>query len=194
MKLFLLRHEKRPLDNPEFFTKLTEQGLEDTTNITKKLYDKNINIDFCSPFIRTIQTIQDYVINNNLQINIENSLYESLQTDNFKNIQNYSLNDINLNDYNFKNINNEYKSLLDIDEISFPDTFDKVKNRVDNFISFLFDNYQDKNILLCSHQYILQYIELKINYLNKNYNFDQDIKKKLFDIEFNMGQIKEFNF
>ena len=190
MKLFLLRHEKRPLNDPGFFTKLTHQGLDDTKKITEELKDKNIQIIFCSPFLRTIQTIQDFSINNNLMINIENSLYESSQGINFTNVSNYSFEDLNNDEYCLKNINYNYQGYLKIDDSSLPDTFEKVEKRIDNFINFLIEKYSNKdiNILICSHQYILQYFQLKI--LNLNKKIDSNIIKS---IDFDMGQIKQFN-
>ena len=189
MKLYLLRHEKRPLHNPGFFTNLTDEGLKDTIKITDYFNNIDLDVVFCSPFIRTIQTIQDLTIKKNIKINIENSLYESLQEEKFSNTKNYSFNDINTesqNIYDFQNINFEYQSLLSIDTISFPDNFQKMCNRVDPFLEFLFDNFSDKSILICSHEYILRYIEfvIKNKYYSKISNFE--------NIRFNMGEIKEF--
>ena len=56
MKLILLRHEKRE-NYPGFFSNLVENGFKDSIKLIKKLDKLNIDIIYCSPLVRTLQTI-----------------------------------------------------------------------------------------------------------------------------------------
>jgi broad specificity phosphatase PhoE len=58
MKIYILRHEKRPADC-SFFVPLSEEGLKDSIKLVPRLKKCNINLIFSSPFIRTLQTIYD---------------------------------------------------------------------------------------------------------------------------------------
>ena len=56
MKIYILRHEDRTMDCT-FFSPLTKKGLENSLSLISLLKEKNISYIYCSPFIRTLQTV-----------------------------------------------------------------------------------------------------------------------------------------
>ena len=88
MKIYFLRHEKRP--NEQYFdVSLTEEGVKDSYKLKDTLKELRIHEIYSSPFIRVLETVQPFIIENNLQINIEYSLYEFV-THNWFNENNYN--------------------------------------------------------------------------------------------------------
>ena len=75
MKLYILRHEDRTQDC-SFFSPLTLVGLNNSKKLAEHLKKENINLIFSSPFIRTLQTVQPYVKETKISINLEYSLSE----------------------------------------------------------------------------------------------------------------------
>ena len=72
MKIYILRHEMRPLHDPRFMTELTEHGKHKAMFSLKNTL-KNISFThiYSSPFLRVLQTIAPYAENNhyvNIQI------------------------------------------------------------------------------------------------------------------------------
>ena len=78
MKLYLLRHDERALDDISFYSPLIPHGLDCANKLKYTLDYHNINLIFCSPFKRTLQTVKPYCDMKNLKLNIEYSLYEKL--------------------------------------------------------------------------------------------------------------------
>jgi len=135
--LYLLRHESRN-GNSNFATPLTPEGLSRAENeLCDKLEELDIDTIYCSPFLRTIQTIYPFCKRKGLRVNIDWSLAESLPVnpDSFSEYR-----DI---------INNEYKSVR---EYNGPSkgllSFDRLKGRTRSLLSVL---EKDKNILLVTH-------------------------------------------
>lgn len=60
MKIYILRHEDRTIDC-SFFGPLTKKGLINSGKLIDKLEKLNIDEIYCSPFIRTMQTIYPFV-------------------------------------------------------------------------------------------------------------------------------------
>ena len=73
MKLYFLRHEKRPLEQ-YFDISLTPQGQSDAYNLIDPLKSLHLHQIYSSPFIRVLETIQPYLISNNTSVNFEYSL------------------------------------------------------------------------------------------------------------------------
>ena len=61
MKLYILRHEERTID-ATFFAPLTEKGLHNSKILVSNLDNLGITKIYCSPFIRTMQTIYPFSI------------------------------------------------------------------------------------------------------------------------------------
>ena len=164
MKIILLRHEERGY-NIGFFSNLTENGmLRAHTSLPLNLKKLNIDIIFSSPFIRTLQTIYPYAIQNNIKINIEYGLYEYQHNPYFLLGQwYYTLDDIK--DTNLKSIiNNNYKSIVVKDDFSILEDENDLGNRINKFIDYLKINYKNKTILIVTHKGVIN----KIKNVNMN--------------------------
>ena len=66
--VYFLRHEDRPLQTSTFYIELTEKGHIGAQKLVSKLNPLNIDYIYSSPFIRTLQTIKPYTLQNNVQV------------------------------------------------------------------------------------------------------------------------------
>ena len=153
MRLYLLRHEKRAIDNPSFYSPLLENGLIDANKLKYILNDLHIDLIFSSPFKRVLQTVKPFCDMKNMKVNIEFSLYEQIYYHTDVDI-NFDKNDFRKDlkpsndEYYLKNKN--YKSYLPLNQIEFTkDT----KRRGNDFINYIINKYKDTNynIVLASH-------------------------------------------
>jgi len=174
MTIFLLRHEQRYTECT-FFVPLTPHGLENSHVLSNTINEINPDIIFCSPFLRTIQTIYPYCKKYNKKINIEYSLYEYLNPSIF------SKDDL---DFSYKKhhkmhqkiINQDYATKTNL-TLTYPETsFEDVYKRISPFIDTLPKN---KNILIISHMTTLSVIKAYL----ENRNIDED------DASITMGSI-----
>ena len=78
--IYFLRHEERP-DDVTFHTELTESGHKSSKFLSDKLKNLNITKIYCSPFLRTLQTIHPFTINSGLKVNVDYSLSELIKHD-----------------------------------------------------------------------------------------------------------------
>ena len=84
--IYLIRHEKRFNDGLNECS-LTPEGIKSAlTKFDTLITDKDLPI-YCSPMLRTIQTIYPYAKKNNKIINLDNTLYEYIGN----NISHYSM-------------------------------------------------------------------------------------------------------
>jgi broad specificity phosphatase PhoE len=164
MKIYLLRHEER-YQNPKFDTELTHQGKLNAIKLSKTLDKLNINIIISSPFVRTIQTIEHYVNEKNLKINIDYALNEAFI---YKNLfDNTDIRRITNDMYGYNLINKNYYPVINANELSLNENYDKINYRTNKLISKLikYKNLSNKNILLVSHMTTINSI------IGKNYNY-----------------------
>lgn len=144
-KLYMLRHEKRG-PTTSFSTPLTPEGLANAaTKVVETLKPKHFCEIYCSPFVRTLQTIQPYCLGEHRKVNVEWSLVESIPQEStypaeFKDI-----------------VNSDYESFLNIRDadIIIDDVFEGLKEQVGPFIDSL---DKDKNILLVTHMPVINAI------------------------------------
>lgn len=73
-KLYIIRHCKAAGQAPD--AELTAEGLAQAQELADFLVDRGIEKMICSPFLRTIQSIQPLAQRLNLEINIEDRLSE----------------------------------------------------------------------------------------------------------------------
>ena len=172
MKIILLRHGDR-FNSPLFETPLTQKGLEQADSIASDLSKLNITDIYCSPFLRTIQTIYPYCIKNKMKINIENALYECTLGSDFNEsntCHNYSEHFIRFPMFK-KVINKNYISFCNITDINTSLSYEDIKYRVFDFLKSIINReknagevfYKDQNILLVTHQYICNFIKQIFN-------------------------------
>jgi broad specificity phosphatase PhoE len=180
MKLILLRHEERSIDIG-FYSNLTDKGIINSCVLPIKLKNLNIDVIFCSPFIRTLQTIYYYCVKYSKKVNIEYGLYEYLHNPYFLLGRSYfSINDINDNDL-LSIINNNYLSVVDINDFVILENEMNLERRIIKMFDNLKLNYNDKTILIVSHKGIINKIK------------DLYVKRTDMNDEFNMGHIEIYD-
>ena len=155
MKLYVLRHEERNINDPLPLSPLTKNGFLRSLGLIKKINEINPDIIYCSPFLRTIETIYPYCKFYDKKINIENSLYEYLHAPEFNNL-NYlhTIYDLNKNEYQnllLKCINYNYESDLNIYDINFPESSKDLYKRVQKFLLKIKNKNKNKKILFVTH-------------------------------------------
>jgi len=176
MKLIIIRHGER-FDSTLYFTPLTANGLKQADDLADTLKSHKIDIVYSSPFLRTLQTIYPYCIENNKKVNIENSFYECLRSDEF-NYHNYRHRPKELENtypHLVSIIDANYNSKLLVSNISYVEEYKQVKNRVFPFIFDLCRKHKndDITILIVTHATIVNTI------------------KKFFDSEVHFGEYVE---
>lgn len=161
MKLFLLRHEERALDDISFYSPLLPHGLDCANKLKYTLENYQINLIFCSPFKRTIQTIKPYCDMKNIKLNIEHSLYEKL--DNIDDIMVKQKHDLlsSSEEYYLKNL--DYVSYLSLNDLKLDD--DAFERSI-NFLQSITSLYKDVNvnILFVTHSAIIKNMINSKNY------------------------------
>jgi broad specificity phosphatase PhoE len=169
MRIFILRHEDRTQD-ASFFAPLTKNGLDKSIKLIPILNELYISHIYSSPYIRTLQTIYPFIKENKKNIKLEYSLSE--------------INDLELISKNSAGTNlpqylaesfmydPKYNSVIQPENIKYPETEKDVVNRLKIFLRILITNH----ILIVSHQVICSNI-LKI--VNKH------LKEKLSREEIN---------
>ena len=188
-KYFVMRHgeaENNVLkvcsSAPDNIHHLTEKGKKQVTEAVKSLVDKNIDMIFASSFLRTEETtnIIKKVINFPSQnIKIDSRLVE-LNDGIFADGPIQKVHDF------FKNNNlSKYDGAPEGGE-----SLVDVKKRVGEFIYEIDRKYQNKNILIITHEDTVWALFSAINGLNKEETMD-DIKNNFL---LKNAEIKEFNF
>jgi len=177
MKIIALRHGLR-FDSALYFTPLTAEGLVQADNLIEPLKKFNIDMIYCSPFLRTLQTIYPYCIETNKTVNIENTFYECLISKEF-NYYNYRHKPKELNNtypHLSSIINYHYNSQLFVSNISYLETHDKVRNRVFPFIHNLCQKYKDTNkvFLIVTHATIVNAIK---KYFDKSVHYRANVEE-----------------
>lgn len=181
MKLILLRHEKRE-NYPGFFCNLTKEGFEDSFKLINKFKKYKFDFIFCSPLVRTLQTIYPYCIKNKVKVNVEYALYEYKHHPyfliehniyNMKDIDNKYLKNISNKKYKTKYKQNDFDFLILEDEIH-------LENRLSIFLNSLKNNkkYKNKTILFVSHRGVINKIKNMTGYSN---NISSDFPKGHFE-------------
>lgn len=171
MKIYILRHEDRTQDC-SFFSPLTETGLNNSIKLIDFLKKENITKIYCSPFIRTLQTIYPFAKSTNTKINLEYGLCELHHQDL---IPKKALG-ITLPEYLAIAFNSDldYKTVIKSTDIVYPETNKDVGKRVKKFLqNLIMQNFEScENIVIVSHQSICCEI-LKI--VNKNNKIDKSL-------------------
>ena len=180
MKLFLLRHEKRWLGDPTFYSPLLPDGLKDANKLIEHLMPLNIDKIYSSPFKRVLQTIKPYCDKMDMKVNIEYSLYE--QTfDSDKHIIKFDEKDFKKDllpgddEYYLKN--EKYSSFMPLNQIKWSkDT----SIRSINFVNYLIENNKNSdNILIATHAGIIRDILKETKYAPMGGLIEFDYKNNL---------------
>lgn len=171
MKIYVIRHEDRTMDLT-FFSPLTKNGLENSVKLITVLEKEKINMIYSSPYIRTLQTIYPYSKKYGITPKLDYSIVEFYQEENIPK-KSYT---ITLPEYLEQSFNydNEYNSLILPKDIEFPENLKSFNKRIKNFLkNIIKSNYNsDKQILISTHQGVIQYIYKLIKKSNKQLNID----------------------
>jgi broad specificity phosphatase PhoE len=163
MKIYILRHEERTKD-ASFFSPLTKQGHKNAQNLVNTLKKLNINKIYCSPYIRTLQTIYPYSYKYNIPINIDYGLVEILH----ESIIPAKSYDVELPDYmaDYFNVNKSYYPLITNKDLEYPENDEKLLKRTKKIFKHIIDTnkHTHNNILVITHQGLCKNI---INIKNK---------------------------
>jgi broad specificity phosphatase PhoE len=155
MKIFILRHEDRTQDC-SFYSPLTKEGLDNAIKLIHTLSNENINLVISSPYIRCLQTVYPYCKEKGLKINIEYGLGE-IQHEEIIAKRSVGL---RLPEYLILSFNADinYKSIIQPEEINYPETEKQVSLRTRKVLRELIkehlpkDIHNNLNILLVTHQ------------------------------------------
>jgi len=166
MKLILLRHEERDLNNPLFFSPLTQHGIQRSYDLISTLSMQNIDVIFCSPFLRTIETIYPTADFLHKKINIEYGFYEYIHNPKF-NCQNWyhSINEL-LDEYpEYEEIiNMRYQSIIKKSDFVMDSECkleDKIEleKRIRKSMNEILTKYKENTVLIVSHAGVIQKIK-----------------------------------
>ena len=138
MKIILLRHEERNILNPSYFTPLTENGIKNSVFLVDKLKKYKIHKIYCSPFLRTIQTIYPYAIHINKKIRLDYGLYEYIHNPFFLFDFQWFHNISEIDDQELKNIcHSKYQSIIQKDDFQYLENENSLTQRITKFIESL---------------------------------------------------------
>ncbi len=177
MKIYILRHEERTKD-ASFFSPLTKQGHKNANNLVNTLEKLNINKIYCSPYIRTLQTIHPYSNKFNIPINIDYGLVEILH----ESIIPPKSYDVELPDYmaDYFNVNKSYYPLIAASDLEYPEDSEKLLKRTKKIFKHIIDTnkHTNYNILVVTHQGLCKNI---INIKNKIDKYNTGELSLIFD-------------
>lgn len=147
MHIYLVRHGQT-LENSKghmqgtIDTVLNKKGIEEAKELREKLKDKEIDVCFSSPLIRALQTAF-IIVGDRCLILKDNRLrernlgYLEGESKDLYAMDKYWDTKLNSNDNHIEPINDVYK-------------------RVEDFINYLKENYEDKNVLIVSHSAVVR--------------------------------------
>ena len=162
------------IDSNDLLSTLTERGFSEADNLISVLDSIKPDKIFCSPFLRTLQTIYPYCIEHNKYINIDYALLpinkvdvndeSTLLINYYREIQEYFY-------YITAIINNEYKSSIYSNNVKIDEDKIDITNRIYTFLYSICKSYKDtnKNIALVVDKNIIPFL---VRHL-KNFKFNK---------------------
>lgn len=186
MKIYFLRHEHRNPHDVLFRSELNSEGKAISTTLLQNFLNfLNIDEIYCSPFIRTMQTVTPYIneYKPNMKINVDYSLSECIHHDRFKKTEN-QLFDLKPEDYLRYPINREYDSLIDKSVLFYKEEEEDLIRRLTPFSNYIKKIYghTDKTILICSHMSTTNVL------INCFYN-----TKRSMDSDYEVGKVSTYD-
>lgn len=152
----------------DFLSILTYKGLYEAEALISKLHSIKPDKIFCSPFLRTLQTIYPYCIKYDKYINVDNALLPISKVDvNDKSTLfiNYYRDIYEHFNYITSIINTEYESSIYSNNIKIDEKDIDIKNRIYTFLYSICRSYENtnKNIALVVHADIIPFISRYFN-------------------------------
>ena len=188
MRIFVMRHCERNLDDCSFESPLLSIGIEHCKYLFKKMNKLNIDLLYSSPFLRAIQTLDYYSKMKEIPIYIDYNLSEYMDMPD-KHLMSSKYNYVIQNEWR-----KEYNIIEDIEKAQKYDVYETEINmfeRVLDFMNNIVEKYknENKNILISTHMSI-------VNVLLFYYNMDKSSQvDENFDVDkyYPMGEITELN-
>ena len=145
-----MRHAERPVADARFGSCLTANGCHNAvTNVPDILKSLNIDMVFCSPYPRCIQTILPFCWSQRLTINVDYSLYEDVNDrDDQHDLEEFP-NALTFREMQMLGVSTSYNSLTVKESL----VVNSDLSRVSTFVSKLRSKFSntDMNVLLCTH-------------------------------------------
>lgn len=184
-----MRHCERDLDDCSFESTLLPEGVIHSKQLCKYMNKLDITLLYSSPFLRAIQTLEPYSLEKNLDINIDYSLAEYVDT-NDKHLMSSVNNYIIPNEWRLKYNILQYNSVSNTYNVD--ESLINLFGRLLYFMSKIIEKYKnsDVNILLSTHMSI---VNVLIFYYNEKKTYNNDIKTFNVDEYYPMGKITELN-
>ena len=173
MKLYIMRHCERDINNCSFESPLIDIGHINAQQLCNTMNLFNITKIFSSPFLRTIQTSHYYSKEKKIPIYIDYSLCEFVDI-HYKHLM-YSFNNYKICDEWIKTYNIDTNNML-YDKFDNSESSNACITRIYNFLNYIENNYSntDENILLVTHMSIVNTILAITNKtLDENFNIDK---------------------
>lgn len=173
MKIYVMRHCERNLNNCSFESPLIQQGFYNAKNLYTNMDNLKIDTIYSSPFLRTIQTGDFYSKMKNIPINIDYSLAEFVLP--HEKYLMYSVNNYIIPEEWKKNFNINMLTMIH-NKYNTKEIKEDCIERVYKFINHIKNKYinTNKNILIITHMSIVNIIlNLSTNKINYN-NLDVD--------------------
>lgn len=157
--VYIVRNAQSVKDKGSESTRpLSNDGIIASEKLVQYFLDKNIEQVISSPYTRAIQTIEPLAKKLNLNIEIIDDLREcKFVADNqiLSDFEVYPLVEKMFADENFSQVGAE--------------SFSQCQSRALRTLYTLLDDYQNKNIVLCSHGFLIMSL---CNYFDKSYDFE----------------------
>tara|TARA_Y100000996_G_scaffold409668_1_gene390722 strand:+ start:951 stop:1523 length:573 start_codon:yes stop_codon:yes gene_type:complete len=177
MKLYILRHELRPMEDDSFYVELLPEGVKNADTSLKELLN-SLELDhiYSSPFIRTLQTVRPYSVENKMKIKTDYGIAEAIQCTSFKDDLNITLSNKEKKYYNVEHL---YTSVWNKSSLKYRESHSQIKYRIKVFINYLQRTYEntDKNILIVTHMGIVNYILSTLSSENRKHDDHYDMGK-----------------
>jgi broad specificity phosphatase PhoE len=183
MKIYILRHEERTTD-ATFFSPLTEKGLINANNLCRYLELLGITTIYCSPYIRTMQTIYPFSKKSNIKLNLDYNLIEIQHPDIIPpKSYNVELPKYIANEFNY---NPDYISKLNTNNIVYPENVNQLELRTKHFLKYIINEYYKTNevILIVTHQGLCNVILQIVNKYGSSESkqmIKDDIKNNIYE-------------
>lgn len=164
MKIYLLRHELRPLADSTLLTELFDIGKERASGSLKELLLKEpIDEIYASPFLRVLQTVNPYSEASNIKIKGEFAITEFVNEPMFEKKPNLVLSDDLKAQFN---LDKTYQSMWNPSLVRHPEPMQNLVERTELFARYLENTYKhtDKSILIVSH---MDPIQVLLSYFTK---------------------------
>lgn len=168
MKLYIMRHCKRDINDCSFESPLLDTGHLDAIESCKKMKKNNINVIYSSPFLRAIQSGNYYSKKYDINMNIDYSLCEYVNKNNKEDLM-YSINNYIIPNEWITRYNININNML-LNEFNYDETLEECILRIKNFLIYIHEKYKktNNNILIITHMSIVNIILHLINNIELN--------------------------